>query len=211
MVSRERAFSADASHQLRTPLAALRIELEAAQLRGERPDPAVALRQVERLEQTIATLLAVARDRPAGTNEADLVSIAERLESEWRPRLADDGRRLSLEFGAEALAADAHAGVVQEVLGVLLDNAARHGAGTVTLSLRARDGWAQVDVTDEGAGFGADPESALERGNSRNGHGIGLALARSLADAEGGRLTIADPGPRPTVRLLLRLAAARMG
>ena len=65
MLARERAFSADASHQLRTPLAALRIELEAIGL-GEAPPPglAAALAQVDRLQATIDTLLAVARDTP---------------------------------------------------------------------------------------------------------------------------------------------------
>jgi signal transduction histidine kinase len=92
------------------------------------------------------------------------------------------------------------------MLDVLIGNAERHGAGAVTLSLRQRDGWLAVEVTDEGPGF-AEPERAFVRGaGDGDGHGIGLALARSLAEAEGGSLTIADPGPGPTVRL--RLAAA---
>ena len=57
---------------------------------------------------------------------------------------------------------------------------------------------------DEGSGFADDADAAFERGTSRAGHGIGLALARSLAHAEGGRLSIAAPGPRPVVSLALR-------
>jgi signal transduction histidine kinase len=92
---------------------------------------------------------------------------------------------------------------VSEVLDVLLGNAERHGEGAVTVTLRSRDGWLTVDVADEGEGFD-DPEGAFERraGDGR-GHGIGLALARSLAHAEDGRLTVAEAGPRPTVRLTL--------
>src|SRR5439155_671507 len=94
-------------------------------------------------------------------------------------------------------------GVVREIVGVLLDNALRHGAGAVDLSVRSRPGWAQVEVRDEGPGFGPDPAGAFERGTSRDGHGIGLALARALAHAEGGRLSVASSGPSPVLSLVL--------
>jgi signal transduction histidine kinase len=203
MVARERAFSADASHQLRTPLTALRIELEAAELNGEQADPAAALRQVERLEQTINTLLAAARGTRDGATDADLVAIAEDAEAAWRAPLAADGRRLRLELDRGGVRAAADAGVVREILEVLLDNAARHGQGTVNVAVRATGGWARLEIRDEGPGFN-DAERAFERSDSRNGHGIGLALARSLAHAEGGRLSIAIPGPNPVVTLVLR-------
>jgi signal transduction histidine kinase len=98
----------------------------------------------------------------------------------------------------------AHEGVVREIVGVLLDNALRHGSGAVDVSIRSRPGWAQVEIRDEGRGFGPDPERAFERGSSRDGHGIGLALARALAHAEGGRLSVASPGPSPVLSLVLR-------
>ena len=94
---------------------------------------------------------------------------------------------------------------------VLIANAGHHGEGAVTLALREQDGWLALDVTDEGPGF-ADPERAFLRGAvaaDGTGHGIGLALARSLAEAEGGSLTIAEPGRRPTVRLMLAAAATQ--
>jgi signal transduction histidine kinase len=208
LVSRERAFSADASHQLRTPLAALRIELEEAELRGVGVDSGAALRQVDRLEQTIETLLSVARDVPQGAGETDLTVVADELESQWRPRLAAAGRPLRLEIGSAPLHAAAHEGVVHEILEVLLDNASRHGGGAVTVTLRRRGAWVHVDVRDEGPGFGDDPERAFERGASRDGHGIGLALARSLAHAEGGRLSVVVPGPDPVISLVLRATGA---
>jgi signal transduction histidine kinase len=179
LVARERAFSADASHQLRTPLAALRIELEAAELNGTAPDPVVTLRQVDRLEQTIATLLALARDVPRSDEQTDV---------------------------AGPLRAVAHREVVHEILDVLLDNALRHGTGAVSLGVRHREAWLSVEVRDEGPGFGADPEHAFERGSTRGGHGIGLSLARSLAQAESGDLVVSAAGPEPVVSLVLRSA-----
>jgi signal transduction histidine kinase len=98
--------------------------------------------------------------------------------------------------------------VVREILQVLFENAARHGRGTVTLAIAESDGWTRATVSDEGPGFGHDPESAFERGTSRGGHGIGLALARSLAHAEGGSLSIVVPGPSPVVALVLRRPTA---
>jgi signal transduction histidine kinase len=207
LLRRERAFSADASHQLRTPLQALRIELEAIELRGDAPEEiAAALAQVDRLGGTIDTLLAAARDADRREAVADLPSLLDDAESRWRGTLAATGRPLRVRLEARDGRARASGPLVREMLDVLIGNAQRHGAGAVTLLLRQRDGWLAVDVTDEGPGF-AEPERAFVRGaGDGEGHGIGLALARSLAEAEGGSLTIADPGPEPTVRL--RLAAA---
>jgi len=204
LLQRERAFSADASHQLRTPLQALRIELEAAQLRGDAtPEIAAAIAQVDRLEATIDTLLAVARDTERSAAVTDLGPLLEEAESRWRGSLAASGRPLRVRLRADATRAHASSPVVSEVLDVLLGNAERHGEGAVTVTLLRRDGWLAVDVADEGPGF-SDPERAfVRRAADGAGHGIGLALARSLAQAEGGSLTIADPGPSPTVRLML--------
>jgi signal transduction histidine kinase len=90
---------------------------------------------------------------------------------------------------------------------VLLDNAARHGAGVVGVAVRDLDDWLAIDVTDEGTGFGAEPEAAFTRRTTgSDGQGIGLSLARSLADAEGGRLSVTRTGPGPVVTLMLRVA-----
>jgi signal transduction histidine kinase len=73
----------------------------------------------------------------------------------------------------------------------------------VTVTLRPIDGWVAIDVADDGPGLGEDPEARFVRRSGTGGHGIGLALARSLAHAEGGRLT-ARAGARPVVTLTLR-------
>ena len=207
LITRERAFSADASHQLRTPLAALRLELEALQLGAVEPIAIErALTEVDRLAQTIETLLAVARDQPRREARCELVALLSATEQRWRGPLAESARRLTLTVPGGVLGARASEQVVGEILDVLLDNAARHGAGTVSIVLRAIDEhWAEIAVTDEGTGFATDPDSAFaRRSSSSDGHGIGLALARSLAHAEGGRLAITDTGPAPRVALTLR-------
>lgn len=205
LVARERAFSADASHQLRTPLAALRLELEAMEL-GREADPELdgALRQVQRLQSTIETLLSVARDAPRGQHVADLRGALEEMRIEWTGPLAAQARPLRISIDGEAGVARAAAPVVREILEVLVGNAAQHGAGAVTVTLRDAVGFLAIDVSDEGPGLEAPTEAAFaRRSESATGHGIGLALARSLAHADGGRLTVSGPGPGPTFTLLL--------
>ena len=124
LVARERTFSADASHQMRTPVAALRLELEALELRGGgSPEITAALAQVDRLQSTVDTLLSVTRDSPRGETRADLQDLLVEAESRWRGLLAAEGRPLRLESVAPRPVAAADSGVVSEVLEVLLSNA----------------------------------------------------------------------------------------
>jgi signal transduction histidine kinase len=210
LIARERAFSADASHQLRTPLAALRLELEALQLSA--PHPAElqrALTEVDRLQQTIETLLSVARDHPRPAASCDLVTLLTEAEQRWRGQFAAGARRLTLSLPGSEVAVRAGAAVIREILDVLLDNARHHGRGSVSIALRTIDeDWAEIAVRDQGPGFETDEQTAFaRRSSSADGHGIGLALARSLAHSEGGRLTITDPGPAPRIALVLPRAS----
>jgi signal transduction histidine kinase len=212
LVSRERTFSADASHQLRTPLAALRIELEAMEMAIEGAGPGSAdltpaLKQVDRLEETIATLLEVARDVYRAPGRTDLVTLIDELAGEWHGRLAADNRPLRTRIDSEHLVARASAPVLRQVLRVLIENAELHGGGAVTISARRREEWLVVDFADDGPGFEGDPEAAFERRGPGEGHGIGLSLARSLAHAEGGRLYVSSPGPHPVLTLVVPAAS----
>jgi signal transduction histidine kinase len=207
LLARERAFTADASHQLRTPLAALRIELEGMELRGETAaELPAALAQVDRLQATVDTLLAVARDAPRAGGRIEVGALLAEIGARWHGPLASEGRPLRVENRARRPTAAASGPVVLEIVDVLVSNAQRHGSGPVSLVARDVGGWLAVDVADEGPGFAGDPEASFARRADAHAHGIGLALARSLADAEGLRLSVTHPGPRPVLTLLLPVA-----
>jgi signal transduction histidine kinase len=205
MVTRERAFTTDASHQLRTPLQALRIELEAAELRGDAaPEIHAALTQVDRLQTTIETLLNVARDAPRSRSSIRMAEVLEDVTTRWHGPLAAQGRPLRTVVEPADITVRASKHVVAEILDVLIDNAREHGRGAITISIRCLGTFASIDVSDEGAGFVIAPEEALKRRSAgAAGHGIGLALAQSLAQAEAGRIVITPGEHGPTVSLRL--------
>jgi len=206
LVGRERAFSADASHQLRTPLTGLRLRLETALDGGEdlRPAVAGALETADRLERTIDELLALARDAPSARTPADLPTLLDELRGGWAQPLREAGRTLRLSVAPGLPDTRASAAATRQILDVLLANATRHGAGTVKVTAREADTAVAVDVADEGAGVHVPAAELFRRRTGRAaGHGIGLALARALAEAEGGRLVLSRAAPAPVFTLLL--------
>jgi signal transduction histidine kinase len=212
LLARERAFSADASHQLRTPLAGLRLRLEAAlDQPQEDPRPAIAasLADADRLEAIIDELLTLARAGQAGqADRIDLRALLGELSLEWAARLALRGRDLQVSVDPNAPHPYASTAAVRQVLAVLVDNATTHGRGTVTVSVREAAGAVGIDVADEGPGMQhSDGVIFAPRADRRDGHGIGLALARRLAEAEQGRLELTRPSP-PVFTLLLPSALA---
>jgi signal transduction histidine kinase len=211
LLARERAFSADASHQLRTPLAGLRLRLEVA-LEQEDADPraaiAASLVDADRLEAIIDELLTLARAGQAGQrSRIDLDALLGELSPEWAARLALHGRDLAVQVDPGAPDPHASAAAVRQILAVLVDNATVHGAGTVTVAVREASGAVAIDVADEGPGVHEAPGLLFaQRADRHDGHGIGLALARRLAEAEQGRLTLTRAAP-PVFTLLLPAAA----
>lgn len=202
LVARERAFSADASHQLRTPLTGLRLRLETALDGGDlRPAVVASLETADRLERTIDQLLALARDAPQSRDPADLPALLAELDA---GPLAAAGRVLRVRVEPDLPRTPASAAATRQILDVLVGNAERHGAGTVTVTARDADTAVAVDVADEGPGVGLPPDQLFRRRADRAaGHGIGLALARALAEAEGGRLVLSRSGPGAVFTLLL--------
>lgn len=206
LLARERAFSADASHQLRTPLTGLRLQLESALENPSadlRASITAGLATTDRLERTIDDLLALARDAGPDGGVAAVGTLLTELEQDWHGLLAEQGRVLRVDVRPEVAGCVVSAPVLRQIVTVLLDNALRHGRGTVTVTARDAGAAVAVDVADEGAGIAADSDPFAPRAaTAPAGHGIGLALARRLAEGEGGRLRLARPAP-PTFTLLL--------
>lgn len=200
-LDRERAFSAEVSHQLRTPLAGLRLQLEAA-IETPSRDPYEALRaglgSAERLESIIEDLVSLSREPRAVRAELDLGEVLDELREAGQEMLGARPLRIDVQDPPPVLAS---AAAVRQVLGVLLDNAVVHGEGAVVVVARDAGGTLAIDISDEGAGPG-ERDPFVRPWPASVGHGIGLRLARSLAEAEGGRLLLSRKAP-PVFTLLL--------
>jgi signal transduction histidine kinase len=203
VLARERRFSADVSHQLRTPLTAMRLKLENASRDGSgRPfDPSV-LDDLARIEGTVEHLLAFARDAIPPVSESALDEVVSHAVGRWADRAAVRNRSL-VAPAVPSVVVRASTSSIDQVLDVLIDNALIHGTGTVEVRVRLIAGGAAVDVTDEGPQRPeAFDENIFERGTGTN-TGIGLALARSIAEAEGGRLLLVHRAPTTFSLVLL--------
>ncbi|MFH8453441.1 ATP-binding protein [Streptomyces fungicidicus] len=201
MLTAERRLAADASHQLRTPLTALSMRLEEITLTDDpdtvKEEATIALAQVERLTDVVERLLTNSRDPRTGSAVTfDLDEVIKQQLAEWRPAYRSAGRAI-VTSGKRELRAVGTPGAVAQVLAALIENSLMHGGGTVALRTRVTGNQVVVEVTDEGPGVPADLGARIfERAISgRNSTGIGLAVARDLAEADGGRLEMLQAGP----------------
>ncbi|GAA2455673.1 ATP-binding protein [Streptomyces macrosporus] len=220
MLTAERRLAADASHQLRTPLTALSMRLEEIVTAADAADAApttdkeatatireeamIGLAQVERLTDVVQRLLTNSRDPRSGSAVGfDLDEVVKQQIEEWRPAYRKAGRAV-VRSGRQGLRAVGTPGAVAQVLATLIENALMHGDGTVALRTRIAGNQVVVEVTDEGPGV--DPSlgaRVFERTVSgRNSTGLGLAVARDLAEADGGRLELLQQHP-PVFALFL--------
>ncbi|MFD7403118.1 ATP-binding protein [Streptomyces sp. NPDC059866] len=201
MLTAERRLAADASHQLRTPLTALSMRLEEITLTDDpdtvKEEATIALTQVERLTDVVERLLTNSRDPRTGSAVTfDLDEVIQQQVAEWRPAYRSAGRAI-VSSGKRNLQAVGTPGAVAQVLAALIENSLMHGGGTVALRTRVTGNQAVIEVTDEGPGVPADLGARIfERTISgRNSTGIGLAVARDLAEADGGRLEMLQAKP----------------
>lgn len=206
LVDRERAFSANASHQLRTPLTGLRLAIETELTDPREDNTAVLLEsldELDRLEATINQLLALARDRATPRTPIDTTDLAQKLERRWRQPFAKVGRSLTVTVSPLSPRPEVSEVAISQVLDVLVDNALRHGGGAVSVEVAPVVSGVAISVTDDGPGI-ADPIATFQRRSAdAKGHGIGLALARNLVEAEGGRLVLERNAPHPRFSILL--------
>jgi signal transduction histidine kinase len=199
---RERGFVASASHELRTPLALLKAELELALRKGRtaeelRAAVASAAGESDRLVQLAEDLLVLARAdegrlpvRPEALDAGELLrSTARRFEA----RAAGTGRELRV-GPSDGVPLRADRLRAEQALANLVDNALRHGDGTVELTAERSDGVVRLHVRDRGPGF--DPTlngraferfTRGDRARSRGGTGLGLAIVDAIARSHGGR------------------------
>jgi signal transduction histidine kinase len=203
----QRAFVADASHQLRTPLTGLRLRLEAAGVKTD--DPAVrkeleaAERESARLEGLVSDLLELASsEQPAEEETADLSVAAREAIERWRGPADDAGHeiRLDEQGGGVVRAGETE---VAAILDNLIENALKYSprGSTVTVECERMDGTGRIGVVSESGPI--DPElsrRAFERfyrgSGRRDGTGLGLPIVAALARRRGGtaRIENADGG-----------------
>jgi signal transduction histidine kinase len=183
-LERSASLSADASHQLRTPLTALRLNLEALAAELDTPSASLAAAdaEVDRIEATLDELQALT-DAGVRASEVDLRALAMQRLDAWRT-IADAAGRAVRVTRTPVPRVRVRPAAIGQALQVLLDNAVTHGRGDVTVWLepvrRGERTWVRLCVGDEGAGPTADDVA--------DGGGRGLPLARALIEAEGGRL-----------------------
>ena len=206
---RERRFVADAGHELRTPIAVVKTELEGALRTGDygprvREALVAAVDECDHLAQLAEDLLVVARTAdgalPLRIESLELHDVLENLRERFADRAAQHGREIRVE-ATDRLRVGADPLRLRQALGNLVDNALRHGGGEIVLRSRAADEGVAVEVSDQGPGFDAAiKDRAFERftrgdrARTRGGTGLGMAIVRALAEAHGGRADIVPGG-----------------
>ncbi|HEY2636623.1 MAG TPA: DUF5995 family protein, partial [Solirubrobacteraceae bacterium] len=201
--ARERRFVADASHELRTPLAILRGELElalrdAGDVEDFRESVSSAAEEADRLSQLAEDLLVIARadqgSLPVRREDIDATGLLGGLEQRFAQRAGAHGVEVEARRPSEPVHLIADVLRMEQALGNLVDNALRHGGGTVELVAHTRGDTVHLHVLDDGPGFPDDfLPGAFERftrgdpARGRGGAGLGLAIVQAIAEAHGGR------------------------
>ncbi|MGW3581025.1 ATP-binding protein [Streptomyces rubiginosohelvolus] len=204
-VERQRRFVADASHELRSPIASLRTQLEVAEAHPELLDLPGAVADTVRLQVLAADLLLLARldagEKPGGGTVELGALVREEVSQRTGDRIA-----VAVEVPeGGAFEVNGSRGQLSRVIGNLLDNAQRHAEGSVAVSVAADGRGVRVEVRDDGAGVPEDERERIferfvrlddARSRDDGGAGLGLAIARDVAARHGGTLTVhrADEG-----------------
>ncbi|MEV7966240.1 HAMP domain-containing sensor histidine kinase [Sphaerisporangium sp. NPDC088356] len=214
-VERQRRFASDAGHDLRSPITAMRAQVEDALMHPEDTDwvktSESVLVSLDRLQAIVTDLLVMARLDSGEKVAHDYVNVAELVRTEVGRRFR--GKRIVLDLQPGVVVSGDRLQLLR-LLTNLLDNAERHATSTVTISVR-RDGHeAVLEVIDDGEGVKPEQREIVfqrftrltaGREKDKQGTGLGLAIARDIAEQHGGRLTIEDSpkGARFVLRMPL--------
>lgn len=199
----ERQFAADASHQLRTPLTALSMRLDEIEMLTEEEDVLEEVHacqaQVERLTGVVEELLKTSRSDNGGTTEAvHIRRVFAQQRDEWE-RVFTKAKREFVVEEPEDLTVLSTPGSLAQIIATLIENSLKYGDGTTTLAARqtANRKGVVITVGDEGPGVADDiAEHIFDKHVSTGGStGLGLALAKDLARADGGRLELTQKRP----------------
>lgn len=199
----ESRLASDASHQLRTPLTALSMRLDEILATSTeewvRDEARISLEQIDRLTEVVHDLINAPRSSQRRTpGVVELGTVLTQQSEEWSPAYRRAGRELHIQVPRSA-AVWGSTGPLTQVIATLIENALTHGGGRTSVKVRRNDHSTVVEVTDEGGGI--DPELGariFERsvsGRSSGGTGVGLALARTLVEDDGGRLELLTENP----------------
>ncbi len=219
---RQRAFVADAAHELRSPLASLRTQLDVALVTGTEPDTADLLAEVDRLTSLVDDLLILARAddaAPPETGVVDVTALADEVVGRYTDARVPVNRLPSDEARAEA-----NPGALTRVLANVIDNAVRYASSGVTVAVRHTPDGVRLEVGDDGPGIPeADRARVFERftrlhdarDRDTGGSGLGLAIVAELLRQQGGSVQLdpAHPGADPPglmVSILLPAAPAAL-
>jgi signal transduction histidine kinase len=217
-VRSQREFVANASHQLRTPLTAMKLRLETAE--GDTRDPELQRQlhaadlEVDRLADTVDRMLVMANSIEQGSATlVDLQDVAQRAAMRWIERARQHGAQVTV--GGEGGTALTNAVDLDQIVDNLIDNGLAYGAGPIEIEAGRRGNRVFVSVRDHGGGIPATEQTRVTerfyrgRGAPSGGSGLGLAIARDLADKWGGDLIIGD-ADGGGARIELQLRAATM-
>jgi signal transduction histidine kinase len=214
----EQRLSAELSHELRTPLARIVAEVELLQRRERSPEERregyeIVARNAEQMNGILETLMAAARaEARIGADRSEIGDVLARVAGEWAPALAAREIELELRPPQAPTTAGVDAIVVERIVAPLLDNAGRFARSRVVVSAQPADSGVVLTVADDGPGVPEPDRDAIfepgRRAGVANGHGgagLGLPLARRLAKAIGGDVTLAPADPALGAEFRVRL------
>ncbi|WP_347042103.1 ATP-binding protein [Brachybacterium nesterenkovii] len=199
----ESALASDASHQLRTPLTALSMRLDEILATSSeewvREEARISLEQIDRLTSVVHDLINAPRSSQRRTpGVVELRQVLTQQSEEWSPAFRAAQRELTIQVPRTA-AVWGSVGPLTQVVATLIENSLAHGGGRTQVKVRRNERSTVIEVSDQGAGI--DPalgKRVFERavsGPRSKGTGVGLALARTLVEDDGGRLELLAERP----------------